>query len=208
MIRSWWNGIRRWAAEAAISSLALIPVHSPEGLHNAVRRLRRGLRDVRDSVTRHRRSWPDVGCGGIIGADGVPERMAPLQADHLIGCMVRMLGVKRAPSRGSLAGCSPTISRRRGRWAFRSAWRVHTRTAPTSALQEAEAFADQMREIDAGPSYVRSRVRSPGPCPSRRVDDRAYCAVTVAGPAGGDWVGAPTPEATPLPIPHSRSIDR
>jgi hypothetical protein len=71
MIRGWWNGICRWSAEAATSSLAIIPVHSPEGLHNAVRRLRRGLRDVRDRVARHRQSWRDVGFAGMAGGGGI-----------------------------------------------------------------------------------------------------------------------------------------
>jgi hypothetical protein len=71
MIRGWWKGMCRWSAEAATSSLAIIPVHSPEGLHNAVRRLRRGLRDVRDRMARRsRRSWRDVGFAGMTGGDG------------------------------------------------------------------------------------------------------------------------------------------
>jgi hypothetical protein len=48
MIRSWWHGTCRWSAEATTWSLAFIPLHSSAGLPDAVRRLRRGLRDVRD----------------------------------------------------------------------------------------------------------------------------------------------------------------
>jgi hypothetical protein len=69
MIRGWWNGMCQWSAEAATSSLAIIPVHSPAGLLGTVRRLRRGLRDVRDRVARSRRSWRDVGFAGIGGGD-------------------------------------------------------------------------------------------------------------------------------------------
>ena len=70
MIRGWWNGMCQWSAEAATSSLAIIPVYSPEGLHSAVRRLRRGLRDVRDRIARHRRSWREVCVAGMTGGDG------------------------------------------------------------------------------------------------------------------------------------------
>ena len=55
MIRSWWNGMCQWSAEAT-SSLAIIPLHSSAGLPDAVRRLRRGLRDVRDRMARRRQS--------------------------------------------------------------------------------------------------------------------------------------------------------
>jgi hypothetical protein len=70
MIRGWWNGMCQWSAEAATSSLVIIRVHSPEGLHNVVRRLRRSLRDVRDRMARHRRSWRNVGFAGMAGGDG------------------------------------------------------------------------------------------------------------------------------------------
>jgi hypothetical protein len=70
LMRGWWNGMCQWSAEAAISSLAIIAVHSPEGLHNAVLRLRRGLRDVRDRMARHRQPWRDVGFAGMTGGDG------------------------------------------------------------------------------------------------------------------------------------------
>jgi hypothetical protein len=60
LIRGRWNGMCQWSAEATTWSLAIIPVHSPEGLPDAVRRLRRGLRDVRDQMARHRIRWRDV----------------------------------------------------------------------------------------------------------------------------------------------------
>jgi hypothetical protein len=68
LIRSWWAGIRNWSAGTA-SSLAIIPLHLSAGLPDAVRRLRRGLRDVRDRMARHTRSWRDVGFAGMIGGD-------------------------------------------------------------------------------------------------------------------------------------------
>jgi hypothetical protein len=71
MICGWWHGMCRWSAEAATSSLAIIPVHSPEGLHNAVLRLRRGLRDVRDRMVRRRNRWRDVCFAGMADGDHV-----------------------------------------------------------------------------------------------------------------------------------------
>ncbi len=70
LIRGWWFGIRHWAAEATTTSLVIIPIHSPAGLPAAVRRLRRGLRDVRDRMARHRRRWRGVGFAGMAGGDG------------------------------------------------------------------------------------------------------------------------------------------
>ena len=70
MIRSWWNGMCRWSAEATTSSLAIIPMHSSAGLPDAVRRLRRGLRDVRDRMARRRKLWRDVCFAGMVGGDG------------------------------------------------------------------------------------------------------------------------------------------
>jgi hypothetical protein len=71
MIRSWWFGMSQWAAEATTWSLAIIPLHSSAGLPDAVRRLRRGLRDVRDRMARRRRSWRDVSFAGMAGGDGM-----------------------------------------------------------------------------------------------------------------------------------------
>jgi hypothetical protein len=70
MIRCWWHGMCQWTAGTA-SSLAIIPLHSSAGLQDAVRRLRRGLRDVRDRMARHSRRWRDVCCTGMAGGDGV-----------------------------------------------------------------------------------------------------------------------------------------
>lgn len=69
LIRGWWNGMCHWSAEAATSSLAIMRIDSPVGLHDAVRRLRRGLRDVRDRMARRRRLWREVGFAGMAGGD-------------------------------------------------------------------------------------------------------------------------------------------
>src|SRR6478609_9106209 len=45
MVRSWWAGMCGWSAEAT-SSLAIVRIDSSSGLPDAVRRLRRALRDV------------------------------------------------------------------------------------------------------------------------------------------------------------------
>src|ERR1700733_16014389 len=68
MIRSWWNGMCQWTA-AATTSLAIIALLLSAGLPDAVRRLRRGLRDVRDRTTRHRNRWRDMCCVGMAGGD-------------------------------------------------------------------------------------------------------------------------------------------
>jgi hypothetical protein len=70
MIRSWWHGMCQWTAEATAWSLAIMPVPSSAGLPDAVRRLRRGLRDVRDRMARRRARWRDVCCTGMAGGDG------------------------------------------------------------------------------------------------------------------------------------------
>jgi hypothetical protein len=82
MIRSWWNGMRYWSAEAATSSLAIIPVHSSAGLPDAVRRLRRALRDVRDRMARRRNRWRDVCCTGIAGGDSTVMVMVTHDGVH------------------------------------------------------------------------------------------------------------------------------
>src|ERR1700733_6963244 len=68
MIRSWWNGMCQWTA-AATTSLAITPLHLSAGLPDAVRRLRRGLRDVRDRMAHRRRRWRDVSLAGMVGGD-------------------------------------------------------------------------------------------------------------------------------------------
>jgi hypothetical protein len=69
MIRSWWNGMCQWTAEATAWSLGVIPLHLSADLPDAVRRLRRGLRDVRDRMARRRRRWRDVSLAGMAGGD-------------------------------------------------------------------------------------------------------------------------------------------
>lgn len=71
MIRGWWNGMCRWsAASSTTSSVAIIQLDLSAGLHDAVRRLRRGLRDVRDRMARRRRRWRAVSLAGMAGGDG------------------------------------------------------------------------------------------------------------------------------------------
>jgi hypothetical protein len=68
LIRSWWNGMCHWTT-AATSSLAIMRIDSLPGLQDAVRRLRRGLRDVRDRTARRKGKWRDVCCAGMAGGD-------------------------------------------------------------------------------------------------------------------------------------------
>jgi hypothetical protein len=69
MIRGWSLGMRKWSSSALTSSVALLSVSSSPGLRDAVRRLRRGLRDVRDRVARGRRHWHEVGFAGMASGD-------------------------------------------------------------------------------------------------------------------------------------------
>jgi hypothetical protein len=69
MIRRWWAGMRYWSEAAITSSLAIIPILSPTGLSDAAKRLRHGLRDVRDRGARRWRQWRTVSCAGMIGGD-------------------------------------------------------------------------------------------------------------------------------------------
>ena len=69
MIQSWWHGICGWAAPDT-SSLTIITLRSPTGLKDAVQRLRRGLRDVRDRTARHSSPWRSVCFAGMAGGNG------------------------------------------------------------------------------------------------------------------------------------------
>jgi hypothetical protein len=60
----------RWSAEATTWSLAIVRIESPAGLHDAVRRLRRAMRDVRDRMARRRNRWCDVCFTGLADGDG------------------------------------------------------------------------------------------------------------------------------------------
>ena len=52
------------------SSLAIVRIDLSAGLRDGVRRLRRGLRDVRDRMAQHKKRWCDVCCTGMAGGDG------------------------------------------------------------------------------------------------------------------------------------------
>jgi hypothetical protein len=82
MMRSWWHGLRGWSAEATTWSLAIIPMNSPAGLPDAVRLLRRGLRDVRDRMARHSWRWREVCCAGMAGGDGTALVMVTHDGVH------------------------------------------------------------------------------------------------------------------------------
>src|ERR1700722_3029102 len=69
MIRSWWRGMCGWSAGTA-PSLAIMRIGSSADLPTVVRRLRRGLRDVRDRMTCRSRRWHAVCCAGMAGGDG------------------------------------------------------------------------------------------------------------------------------------------
>ena len=117
MIRSWWHGMCQWTAEAT-SSLAIMRCDSSAGLPDAVRRLRRGLRDVRDRMARHRKRWRDVCFAGMAGGD------------HTALVMISHEGIDRREVRGcaapSMAGC-----RGEGAWSRRNRpWRCRPAMLP------------------------------------------------------------------------------
>jgi heme exporter protein D len=66
LIRKWWLALRVWLTGA--TTLAVIPISGD--LTTAVRRLRKGLRDVRDRKARNEFHWRGVAVAGFAGADG------------------------------------------------------------------------------------------------------------------------------------------
>jgi hypothetical protein len=63
-----------WVPMAAMMSLrqpnlAIMPLGNSPGLREAVRQLRRRLRDVRDRMAGQRCRWPDVSCAGMANGD-------------------------------------------------------------------------------------------------------------------------------------------
>ena len=77
-VRGWWAGFTYWSEAATASSLAIIPTLSLARLPDAVQRLRRGLRDVRDRTARRRKRWRTVSFAGLMGGD----RMALMMISH------------------------------------------------------------------------------------------------------------------------------
>ena len=69
LIRGWWNGMCQWSG-VATTSLAIMRIDSPACLHDAVRRLRRGLRDVRDRMACRSGRWREVSFAGMADGDG------------------------------------------------------------------------------------------------------------------------------------------
>jgi hypothetical protein len=72
LLKRWMNGIRVWVGEDDISTLR-VPVHyEPGRLREAVRVLRRALRDLRDRRGRRlgEKPWRSMSVGGLLGARG------------------------------------------------------------------------------------------------------------------------------------------
>ena len=67
LVRRWWQALDAWITGPGLAgSLAVIPL--PDGPVNAVRKLCKGLRDVRDRAARHDPRWRAVAMAGL--ADG------------------------------------------------------------------------------------------------------------------------------------------
>jgi heme exporter protein D len=62
----WWQAFGRWLNGPEIS-LAVIPLHGNP--INAIRKLRKALRDVRDRTARRDRRWAAVAIAGLVDPD-------------------------------------------------------------------------------------------------------------------------------------------
>jgi hypothetical protein len=98
MIRGWWAGFLYWAKAATTSSLAIIPLQSPSGLHDTVRRSvafaglvdgdgkalamisHEGV-DRRELQDRLRQRWPEMVLKDLGGEEPVWEMTAEDAAD-------------------------------------------------------------------------------------------------------------------------------
>jgi hypothetical protein len=111
MIRGWWAGICDWSEAATASSLAIIPILSPAGLFNAVRWLRRGLRDVRDRTAQRWGQWRTVYFAGLMGGDHRALVMISHQGiDRREG--TECSGCRSDRSRSAANDASPSVSLR------------------------------------------------------------------------------------------------
>lgn len=65
-----WRTCLRWGRGLGQRSLVMVPLpHQPGSLQNAVKKLRRSLRDVRDHEAEANRRWLAVGMGGVVVGD-------------------------------------------------------------------------------------------------------------------------------------------
>jgi hypothetical protein len=94
-------------------SLAIIPLHSSAGLPDAVRRLRRGLRDVRDRMARRSRRWRDVCFAGMAGGDHtalvtiIHERIDRSEVQHVLHSRWPAIVVKSREDEEPIVTMSP-----------------------------------------------------------------------------------------------------
>jgi hypothetical protein len=79
LVRKWWQAFGGWLTGPEIS-LAIIPL--PGNPIRAIRKLRKGLRDVRDRAARRDHRWGAVGMAGLL-MDG--DRALLLVQHHGIG---------------------------------------------------------------------------------------------------------------------------
>jgi hypothetical protein len=93
VVRRWWRGFRLWLGDPA-TSLALVPLDGDRITAN--RKLRKGLRDVRDRAARHRRHWRSVAMAGLVSEDCVM-------------LLVQHAGITRAATRSMLERRWPGI---------------------------------------------------------------------------------------------------
>ena len=67
-----WGACLRWGRGLAARSIVVIPLpHRPGELRDAIKAVRRALRDARDTESSKSRRWLDVGFGGVTVGDSV-----------------------------------------------------------------------------------------------------------------------------------------
>ena len=74
LMRSWWRGMMAWP-EQPWTSLAVIPLAAD--LISSIRRLRKGLRDIRDRAACLDQQWAGVAMAGLVS-----ERIAMVLIQH------------------------------------------------------------------------------------------------------------------------------
>jgi len=142
--RRWWRGFRLWLDDAD-TSLAIVPLHGDPII--AIRKLRKGLRDVRDRATRRDRHWQSVAMAGV------------LSDDHLL-LLAQHAGITRAA----------TWSMLERRWPDVALGDVdHTEPSAWLTVKDAAALARRRRGIEP----IRVVVAAQGTVtPERQWDDQ------------------------------------
>jgi hypothetical protein len=90
----WWRRFRVWRGDVQDTSLAVLTINGD--LIAGTRRLRKGMRDIRDRMTRDDPRWASVAMAGLVG-------------DRVAVTLVKHPGLARADVWWALAGRWPDI---------------------------------------------------------------------------------------------------